>query len=220
MKHFINRELLAPNVLTVPVDESIVSELEVLAKMSERDLGEEYYSLSPWQKFNDIRWISATTKDAFGLFQSTFERLDVSRHVREYLDLDREVRFYAGFLHTRRSCAELHFHLDWEKTNNEGFTLLTPVCGLKSEPSLSYRKLTGEVGEYRYRKGEAIIFGDHFIHSTTPQILDEPFTLLVFYFGSDKIQHWDKIMRTAGTQVRLIQRCDGEMIELSPATNA
>jgi hypothetical protein len=218
LKHFLNHDLLAPNVLTIPVEMEIVSEFaetESIAKNSG-----DYYSVAPWTNINDIRWISAQTPAAFGKFQSAFERLNIANHFREYLDIDKKVQFYAGFLHVRSNCAESNFHVDWIRTNNEGFTLLTPVSGLETGPRLLYKKLTGEIAEYRYKAGEAIVFGDHFIHSTPPGKLNPPFTLLVFNFGTDKMEHWDKLKATQGRQCPLVRRPDGTMITIDPLARA
>jgi hypothetical protein len=207
VKHFLNHDMLAPNVFTMPVDEGVVAEFAELARTAETDA--EYCTLRP-QWNSDIRWISADSPAAFDTFQSAFDRLDAAGRVRHYLDLDTEVRLYAGFLHTRSQCSKPHFHVDWSLTNNEAFTLLTPVCGVGTGQTLLYKKLTGEIAEYAYRPGEAIVFGDHFVHSTPPGSFDPPFTLLVFNFGTDKMAHWEKIKRTTGTQCRLIRRPDGQ----------
>ncbi|HEX5238291.1 MAG TPA: hypothetical protein VFW39_07510 [Sphingomicrobium sp.] len=208
MKHFINQEMLAPNVLTVPVDMDVIGEFVELADTAESD--PEYCTLRPTWK-SDIRWISPESGATFDRFQSAFDRLDVARHVRQYLDLDSDPRLYAGFLHTRSECTDANFHVDWMLTNNEAFTMLAPVCGFGDGQKLLYKKMTGDIAEYEYRPGEAIVFGDHFIHSTPPGSFDPPFTLLVFNFGTDKMEHWDKIMATTGKQCRLIQRPDGRL---------
>jgi hypothetical protein len=209
VKHFINQEMLAPNVLTCAVDKAIVSEFEELVRVADSDPDYSTYKPS-WN--SDMRWISANSEQAFGQFRAAFERLGVGHRFREYLDLRTEVRLYAGFLHTRSRCARPDFHLDWLLTNNEAFTLLTPVSGFQAGQSLLYKKLTGETAEYAYRPGEAIVFGDHFVHSTPPGTFDPPFTLLVFNFGTDKMEHWDKIVRTTGTQCGLICRPDGQLV--------
>jgi hypothetical protein len=194
LKHFLNQDLLAPNVFTIPVDERIVDEFVELARTAESD--PQFLTFRP-QWNSDIRWISADTSDGFAAFQSAFDRLGI-------------VRLYAGFLHTRSECSEPCFHVDWKLTNNEAFTLLAPISGLGSGQRLLFKTLPGDIREYAYKAGEAIIFGDHFIHSTPPGRFDPPFTLLVFNFGTDKMEHWDKIRRTTGTQCRLIRRPDGE----------
>src|SRR4051794_27925841 len=144
MKHFLNHEMLAPNVLTVAVDRAVVNQFADLARTAESD--PDYCIFRPpWG--SDIRWISAQSSSAFDLFQSAFDRLDVARYVAEFLDLDGEVRLYAGFLHTRSRCTETNFHVDWGLTNNEAFTLLTPVQGAENQ-TLLYKKLTGETAQY------------------------------------------------------------------------
>ncbi|MES2136849.1 MAG: hypothetical protein V4502_07300 [Pseudomonadota bacterium] len=212
LKHFINHELLAPNVLTVPVDLGIVREFEQLALTAQAS--PEFGTVTPdWD--SDIRWISPVTKAGFEDFQSAFDRLDVARHVSDCLDLDRAVRLYVGFVCVRSQCDQANFHVDWALTNNEGFTLLTPLSGCNGQ-KLLYRKMTGEVGEYSYRMGEGIIFGDHFRHSTPPGRWDPPFAFLAFNFGTDKMVHWDKLKKTTGAQCRLIRQPDGELVSIDP----
>ena len=211
MKHFLDTDLAAPNILKVAVDFEIVREFLPLADTSGPAPG--FATIRPpWE--SDIRWISADTLEAFERFEEAFTKLGIAANVAPYLDLDREVRLYAGFLVTRSSCSKPNFHYDWERTNNEAFTLITPVSENTTGFGLLYRKLNGEIGEYDYTPGEAIIFGDHFIHSTKPGQSDKPVVLLSFTFGTDKMVHWDKIYRTAGYQSRLIRRPDGEFIRL------
>lgn len=206
MKHFIDPEMLAPNVLTVAVDPAIVGEFTAIA----RDHGNpERFDVEhpPWN--SDVRWISANSEETFALFQSAFDRLGVAAHVEPYLDLDRAVRLYCGFLVVRSHCSTPDFHRDWDGADNEAFTLITPVTANASEFGLLYQRLDGSIGEYRYKVGEALILGDHFVHSTKPGLSDEPVVLLSFTFGTDRMAHWDRIARTAGYQSRLLQLPDG-----------
>jgi hypothetical protein len=211
VRHFLNERLLAPNVLTVPVDRTIVREL---ADVAAAGLSKADFCITrpPWQ--SDVRWISPRSIEGYGRFESVFRRLDVSGHVLEFLDIDREVRLYAGFLVTRSECKMADFHVDWEKTNNEAFTLITPLSENAAGFGLLYRQLNGEIAEYDYVPGEAIIFGDHFAHSTKPGRSEESVVLLSFTFGTDKMEHWDKIYRTAGYQSQLVRRPDGEFLTL------
>jgi hypothetical protein len=214
VKHFINKELLAPNVLTIPVDFDIVREFTELALSD--DPGPNYFTLVPWPEISDIRWISAATPIAFDRFQDAFRRMGVADHVRDYLDLEDDVRFYTGFLHTRRECKEANLHVDWTRTNNEAFTLITPIYGPQSEQKLIYQTMTGELVEYDYKPGEAIVFGDHFTHSSPAGTLKSPLSLLVFNFGTDRMVHWEKLLRTQGRQCPLVQRPDGKFIHVEP----
>ena len=206
MKHFINRDLLAPNVLTVPVDPAIVDEFAGLAA-DYSDRTRYHVASPPWS--SDIVWVSANDEETFVRFQSAFDRLGVATHVEPYLDLDRGVRLYCGFLVIRSRCAAANFHCDWEKTNNEAFTLITPIGSEHEDFGLLYRRLDGETAEYAYRRGEAIILGDHFSHSTKPGASPEPVALLSFTFGTDRMEHWDKIALTAGRQSDLFRLPDG-----------
>lgn len=211
MKHFLNPELLAPNAITVPVDVGIVQEFAALAN---QPLPEKDYRVvrPPWN--SDMRWIAPGSIEGYDRFESAFHRLAVARHVEAYLDIDREVRLYAGFLVVRSTCEEPDFHLDWEQTNNEAFTLITPVTSNAEGFGLLYGRIDGEVGEYEYKLGEAIILGDHFAHSTKPGRSDEPVVLLSFTFGTDKMDHWDKIFRTARLQSKLVRQPDGQFMTL------
>lgn len=209
MKHFLNTDLLAPNALTVRVDQDIVREFAALARGPLPPA--DYATTRPgWN--SDMRWISPNSVAAYDVFHSAFRRLGIATHVEPYLDLDTEVRLYGGFLVVRSACAEPDFHLDWNKTNNEAFTLITPVTDNTADFGLLYRTLKGEIAEYDYQPGEAIIFGDHFIHSTRPGQSDEPVVLLSFTFGTDKMEHWHKIERTAGGQSKMVRRPDGEFV--------
>ena len=91
----------------------------------------------------------------------------------------------------------------------------TPITGNAPGFGLLYKKLTGTIAEYDYKVGEAMIIGDHFIHSTKPGSSDNPTFLLSFTFGTDKMVHWDKILKTAGYQSKLIRQPNGEFMKLT-----
>lgn len=209
MKHFIDKEMAAPNVMRVPVAPDIVAEFAEPA-VSELPRADYVTSRPSWK--SDVRWIAARSQPAFDRFETAFHRLGIAGHVAPYLDLEKEVRLYAGFLVIRTECSEPDFHLDWFGTNNEGFTLITPVSANAAGFGLLYRRIDGKPAEYEYRLGEAIVFGDHFVHSTRPGRSEEPVVLLSFTFGTDRMEHWDKLIRTAGHHAGLIRRPDGVMV--------
>ena len=209
MKHFINQDLLAPNALIVPVDAAVIR--DSLLQFTEQIDPQRFASVSPpWD--SDIRWISARTLEAFATFQDLFDRLGIAAVVRPYLDLEHAVRLYSGFLVERSVCKKPNFHLDWRNTNNEAFTLLTPITDNSAGFGLIYKKLDGTLGEYEYRIGEALIMGDHFMHSTRPGRSESPVLLLSFTFGSDRMEHWDRIAETAASQGPLVQLPDGSFL--------
>ena len=69
---------------------------------------------------------------------------------------------------------------------------------------------------YTYRKGEAIVFGASFVHSTEPgkaRDPQKPHVYLCFTFGTDKPEHWPAIAQTIdGYQSRMLTRPDGSMV--------
>lgn len=206
MKHFVNDALLAPNVLKVAVDPAIVAELEPVA--ADPEVRRRFHACSPgWA--SDIRWISAATVEDFALFEDVFERLGIAGHVAPWIDCEREVRLYCGFIVERSHCSATDFHVDWDGTDNQAFTLISPIGRPPPGFGLAYRTMTGAIAHYDYRPGEALIFGDHFRHSTRPGRSDSPVRLLSFTFGTDRMRDWPRIARTAGQQGILVRRPDG-----------
>ena len=213
VKHFLNRDMLAPNVCTFDVDQAIVEKF-----LNPGQLPGAYSTVRPKGWHSDIEWISAADENTFEIFQSAFDALGIAAHAAPYLDLQKQVRLYAGFLVVRSHCSEADFHVDWVRTNNEAFTCMMPVSSCASEFGLSYRQLTGDIAEYRYKIGEAIAFGENFEHSTRPGQSGEPVVLLCFVYGTDKMAHWPNIYRTVGKQVTHLRQPDGKFVraELAP----
>jgi hypothetical protein len=204
VRHFINQEMLALNVMTFPVDRAVIEEFASLPAEG------NFSCITPSKEWNsDIEWISAADEPTFALFQSAFDRLAIADRAAPYLDVASAVRLYAGFLVVRSRCTDAHFHVDWSETNNEAFTFMTPVSGDASGFGLLYKRLDGGVGEYRYKTGEGIAFGDKFEHSTKPGQSERPVVLLCFVYGTDKMEYWPKINRTVGTQVTHLRQPDG-----------
>jgi hypothetical protein len=202
----MNFEMGALNVTTMPVDRDIVSRFARLAEPAPAAHG--FSVLRP--KWNsDIQWISASTPETFAQFQSAFDELGVAARVAPHLDLDIAPRLYAGFVLVRTKCTDTDFHFDWIDTGNAAFTLITPMDDRIRGFGLLYEKVTGAIGEYDYSPGEAVIFGEKFLHSTKPGQSDAPVAMLCFQFGTDKMDNWDKILATAGYQSLLIQQPDG-----------
>jgi len=214
MKHFLGKELLAPNAMTIPVDTSIVHEFADPSTLPGRMI-----SVIPKGWHSDIEWISSDDEEGFSVFESAFQRLGIADYAAPYLDLDREVRLFAGFLVVRSRCTDTYFHTDWRKLNNEAFTVLTPLGDNGSDFGLLYKKMTGETGEYAYREGEAIMFGDNFQHSTKPGESEKPVAILCFQFGTDKMKHWPGINALLNDQATQVKRPDGVLIRTGGVAN-
>lgn len=215
MKHFLNRDMLAPNVSTFAVDSQIVQRFG-----DPESLGGTCSTIRPREWNSDIEWISAADEDTFETFRSAFDSLGIGARAAPYLDLHKEVALYAGFLVVRSRCSEPHFHVDWVNTNNEAFTCMMPASTNGAESGLLYKQLTGATAEYTYKAGEAIAFGDNFTHSTKPGQTDQPVVLLCFEYGTDKMEHWPAIYQTIGKQVTHLRQPDGRFVRAEGAPGA
>jgi hypothetical protein len=189
MKHFLDSELQALNAKRIRVDEAIVAEFEGPSRLPGR-----FVRLAGGNSWNsDVEWICPQDEEAFAAFESAFDRLGIAAHAAPYLDTDRGVRLFSGTIIIRSRCTSPFFHADWRKLNNEAFTVITPITANSDAFGLLYKDLKGREAEYRYRVGEAIMFGDNFVHSVKPGRSDEPVMLLSFELGTDKMKHWDAI---------------------------
>lgn len=196
---------------TTPVDERIVREFQLLeGRRSIRD-----FSVVRPRWNSDIRWMGPRSHRAYALFESAFRRLGVPGIIAPMLDIECEPRLYSGFLVARRHCSQPDFHHDWTDTGGQAFTLMTPVSYNAGGFGLLYRDRHGQVREYDYKAGEAIFFGDGFIHSTKPGTSTEDVVLLCFTFGTDRMEYWDRIKATSGSQSALVRRPNGEFERIS-----
>lgn len=219
MSYFYNADMAAPNVLTFAVDPTIAEEF------ADDFLGSVPLDVTRPAWSSDISWHSPADEEGFAIFQSAFDRLGIADHAAPYLDLEREVRMYAGFLITRSRCDRVDFHLDWKGTGNQAFNIIIPVSGDFETFGLLYRNLTVDrnsegatemgIAEYRYKRGEAIMIGDQFYHSTKPGRSASPVRLLSFTLGTDRMEYWDRIKRTAGYQAPLMRLPDGTLVRTS-----
>jgi hypothetical protein len=209
MRHFLNNKLEAPNVLEVDVDLAVVTEFSALLNVPLSKV--DFHTEKPKWK-SDVAWISPCSLSSFKYFHSRFVRLGIANHVTPFLDLKKGVRMYMGFLVTRSTCVSPNFHTDWDETNNEAFTFLTPLTENANSFGLLYKKQDGSIAEYNYSVGKALIFGDRFMHSTKPGKSERPVVLLSFTFGTDKMEHWPAISRTAASQGNLVRLPNGRFI--------
>jgi hypothetical protein len=171
----------------------------------------DFFSNRPeWD--SDIQWISVDTQAAYEFFCSRFTKLCIQKHVAAYIDYQKELVVYSAFLVTRSVCGNPNFHVDWVGGNNDAFTMLTPISDNASKFRLLYKNMFGHTLEYSYNLGKALIFGDHFLHSSATDKLDAPLVLLSYTFGTDKMARWDAISETATKQGDMFRRPDGQFI--------
>ena len=131
--------------------------------------------------------------------------------------VDGKVTLYSCFYVVRSRCSARNLHTDWpDAVGTNAFTLLTPIEDYATDNfQLLYEDASGELRQYRYRTGEALVLASRFMHSTepgaaAPEANGRPHVFLCFTFGSDKVEHWPAIAPTInGYQSRFLHRWDG-----------
>jgi len=148
-----------------------------------------------------LLWLSSNNDHTYGLFKQYFDALDITEGVKELVDYDKEIVMYCGFFVIGNQLAEEVWHVDYFAGAN-AYTLITPLFPLdEGHGDLFYRDENGAVNTYRYKLDEAIIFGDHFSHTTQPYAKTASLrVLLSLTFGTDKIEHWPILGKTIGAQ--------------------
>ncbi len=203
-KHFINPQLLAPNVREVDVSLDRLApiialgpEIQKITRQVERltlpgGLNMEVLHPTSWN--SDLLWIAADDEATYRHFETLFHALGVAEHVADHIAFDREIRLYNAMFVSRSHCREHYWHTDWSGSNNDGFTFLTPVSDNCGDIDLDYRDIRNEIRTYRYRKGKGIMFADFFNHSTAPGQSDKPAVLLALQFGTDRMEQWGEML--------------------------
>ena len=131
---------------------------------------------------------------------------------------------FTAFFVVRTSCSKPDMHEDYGRKarTHARMHALTAMIPLYKEYAdvpdfqLLYRDADQHTRQYRYKHGEAIVFGASFVHSTEPgsaHDADVPHVYLCFTFGTDKPEHWPAIASTIdGYQSRVLTRPDGSMV--------
>ena len=220
-KEFINPHFLAPNVLEIDVApdiaESLLPLVEALRAVKLNsgpvEIGGHQFDVSCPDGWNsDIRWISQGDLAAYGFFEDLFERSWIIDQTAQYIDHDKRLRFYSGFFVTRSFCHEPLLHHDWVDARNDAFNVMIPISDNCADMGVVYRDLRGQLREYQYRPGKALLIGDRFFHSTAAGRTEQPTVLLSFCFGTDRMDRWDALAQTAARQGRYYRRPDGEFV--------
>jgi hypothetical protein len=148
-----------------------------------------------------LLWVSGNNLETHAVFRRFFDALDLVAEIRPLVDHHRDIVVYCGFFVIGNHADEPRWHLDHE-TGAQALTLLTPLFAPDpAHGGLLYYDQNSEVAKYRYRVGEAILFGDEFYHSTeayprTPNLR----VLVSMTLGTDKLEYWPKLERVVGRQ--------------------
>lgn len=220
-KHFINSDFVAPNVLEIDVDAGVLAEMSGVTRrlqglglvegMVDIGNGVQLYSTHPSWK-SDILWISQADRAGYDYFEDIFRRLRIAENVASKIAHDREIIMYSGFFVTRSFCDQPDFHHDWVDADNDAFTYLGPISDNCGELGLIYNNLRGQQGHYDYKLGKGLVFGDYFLHSTAPGRASGSTVFLSFTFGTDRMDNWPRIARTAASQGMFYRQPDGQFI--------
>ena len=144
----------------------------------------------PWK--SDIRWVSSADAPSFAFFRNAFAELRVAEifaHLGPMVLL-------SGYFVVRRCCRKSKFHADFTDTGDRAFTLMTPLtsdvaalpdCHLLCELPPAEECAAPEVRQHRYALGEAIVFGDDFVHATQTGEAPRDLVFLCFTFGHAKM---------------------------------
>ena len=147
-----------------------------------------------------LLWVSSDDLPTYEMFNRFFDSLRIDGDIKKLVDVDRNVIVYCGFFVVSEQLAEAKWHVDYFEGAN-AYTLITPLFDLDGEHgNLLYRDPSG-IKQYRYHSGEAIILGDGFEHTTEPYPRGSSQRVLVsLTFGTDKLEHWSVLKKTAGRQ--------------------
>lgn len=200
---FINKQFSAPNVVEIPFD-SVMADM-LLPELDKSD----YFATSPgWS--SDIEWISNDSFRSYKVFSDCFDCLGLAKAFSPFVDYRVSLILYCGFFVKRSRCDNFNFHVDWQDDcNNNAFTLIAPLLLPEGSPGLAYRDIHGAIKKYSYSADKAIVFGSGFVHSTDLGMAESPAVLLSLTFGTDKMEHWDSISKTAANQSRLYRLPSG-----------
>ena len=208
-QQFINNILKAPNVLTIRFDFDLIKHL--IEEINKDDL----HTYSPsWN--SDIKWISNNSFRSYGVFNECFNKLQLARIFQQFVEHEKKIILYSGFFVSRSTCSEFTFHHDWiKKSQNNAFTLITPLIHPKDGINLIYKDVDGKASKYKYEFGKGLVFGSHFLHSTEVGSSTSPSILLSMTFGTDKMNLWEPISKTALYQGNLVRLPNGNFVNHS-----
>lgn len=148
-----------------------------------------------------LLWVSNNCHNSYNMFKNFFDQLAIIEPVKALIDCDKTVIMNAGFFIVGNHLTNPLWHVDYDPGAN-GFSLVTPLFPLSdTHGDLLYVDTAQQTQRYAYEYGEAIIFGDNFIHTTEPYPKTSPErVLLSIALSTDKLQYWDILKQTIGQQ--------------------
>lgn len=148
-----------------------------------------------------LLWITNRTAKSYHVFERFFQQIRLEAGLKQQGITPSQVRVYSGFFVLGNRAPEPLWHYDY-RTGAQAFTLITPLFPWHpSHGHLLYQDTEQREHRYRYQQGEAICFGDGFLHSTEPYAPGPELRVLVsLTFGSKRWRDWDLIQRNIREQ--------------------
>lgn len=159
-----------------------------------------HYQLVSYGEY-PLLWLSSHDASTFQIYQRFFDALAIDDEIKSLVDHDASIVMYCGFLVIGDRAPSPLWHVDYEFGAN-GFTLITPLFDLAPDHGhLLFEAADGKTCRYEYQTGEAIIFGDGFMHSTEAyDTASRKRVLVSLTFGTDKTEYWNILKNTVGGQ--------------------
>lgn len=160
-----------------------------------------------------LLWVSNNNRHTYDKFKKFFEALKIKDEIKRIVDYKKGIVLYCGFFVIGNRSYGESWHVDYQPGAN-AYTLLVPLFQPDTNHgNLLYRDQYGNSQTYVYKPGEGIVFGDHFLHTTEPYLkTDVPRALLSLTIGTDKLEYWDVLKQTIGSQSEfMILPCGHEM---------
>jgi tetratricopeptide (TPR) repeat protein len=214
--NFLNKELNTSNVVEFSFDAKILDGIKKIASSTLRR--DDFFCMHPkWS--SDIQWESNYSFKSFKIFNDVFKKLlnnDGMQVVREHIAHKEQIMMYGGSLVIRSKCTATNFHVDWTpESGNNAFTLITPIIQPSDGVNLLFKDNEGLERQYEYEVGKCIAFGSHFLHSTEVGTSSSPTVLLSMNFGTDLMDDWDAISKTAANQGLFYRLPNGHFVNKS-----
>lgn len=177
----------------------------------EEPVGSDYFLFS--YDTYPLFWVTNHSDPSYQLFHRLFEHLNLAQLATELLDCKSRAVMFCGFFVVGNQAHEKMWHYDYRE-DAQGMTLITPLFHwIQGHGHLLYQDAQKNTLQYRYRRGEAIVFGPGFMHSTEPyETHDEYRILLSMTLGSDKWEHWPLLERNIAEQSYYFARPCGHIV--------
>jgi hypothetical protein len=185
---------------------------------------------------SDLAWISVDDPPTYRAFEALFQRSRLAATFAPVVEHDHTLRLYTAFYVVRTACAAPYFHTDFGRAvGHSALVMMTPLDDFApsahtdenaafqllyeaGDPEARGDTAPGEVRQYDYKRGKAIVFSSRFRHATQPgKAANAPHVYLCFVFGTDRTFHWPAIVQALEyLQSRMIARPDGGIVYNPP----